>query len=136
MKRVDAHKYGWVLWIVSFASASLVLTQPSYAQSARFTVIDARNGLTPEVQAAYAEAMGAMAETPHIKSRIKILANPRHGADFEAVDVPDHVRHVDLDVDLILQGGHPVIKPIDLNHLRLARRSPQRISQKTTIRGH
>ena len=43
---------------------------------------------------------------------------------------------IDATVDVLMQGGGPVSAPIDVNHLRFARQTPHRISQKTTIKGH
>lgn len=135
MKRAGLKRRDRILGLVPTAIMATALVGLANAQSARFTLIDARDGLTPEVQAAYAEAMGAQAENPHIKSRIKIIADPRRGADFDAIPLPDHVRHVDLSIDLILQGGHPVEAPIGVNHLLLARRAPLSVTQSTSIRG-
>ena len=122
-------------WLILLALATLILPGLGHAQSARFTLIDARNGLTPEVKQAYADAVGANATAPMVKNRVKIIANPRHGANFDPIDLPAHVRHVDLDISLILQSSMPASEPINLNHLRLARRAPNRVSQKTTIQG-
>lgn len=135
MKRADVPHPHRLARLVPIALVTLALPDVGLAQSARFTLIDARDGLTPEVQEAYAQAMGANADTPMVKTRIKIIASARHGADFNAVDVPEHVRSVDLDVDLILQGGDALSAPVNLNHVRLARRTPNRITQRTTIKG-
>jgi len=135
MKRADISTLTRSFWFVPLALATLVLPGFGHAQSARFTLIDARNGLTPEVKQAYAEAVGANAEAPTVKNRIKVIASPRHGANFDAVDLPAHIRHVDLDISLILQGHMPTSEPINLNHLRLSRHAPSRVSQNTTIQG-
>ncbi|MEL7033615.1 MAG: hypothetical protein AAGL97_07070 [Pseudomonadota bacterium] len=135
MKRADIPTTIRTFWLVPLALATLILPGFGHAQSARFTLIDARNGLTPEVKQAYADAVGANATAPMVKNRVKIIANPRHGANFDPIDLPAHVRHVDLDISLFLQGSMPASKPINLNHLRLARRAPNRVSQKTTIQG-
>ena len=135
MKRADCIDRHRIFSLAPLAVAVLVMPPIGHAQSARFTIIDARNGLTPEVKEAYAEAMGEAAKAPLVKNRIKIIADPRQGADFDPVDIPDHVRHVDVDIDLVMRGGGPVSAPIDLNHLRFERRVPNRVSQKTTIEG-
>jgi len=135
MKRADISTLTRSFWFVPLALATLVLPGFGHAQSARFTLIDARNGLTPEVKQAYAEAVGANADAPIVKNRIKIIASPRHGANFDAIDLPDHIRHVDLDISLILQGHMPTSEPINLKHLRLSRHAPNRVSQNTTIQG-
>ena len=135
MKRADIPTPIRTFWFVPLALATLILPGFGHAQSARFTLIDARNGLTPEVKQAYAEAIGTDASSAMVKNRIKIIASPRHGADFDAIDLPAHVRHVDLDISLILQAGPPSSQPFNLNHLRLARHAPNRVSQKTTIQG-
>lgn len=135
MKRAGLPTPIRTFWMVPLALATLILPGFGHAQSARFTLIDARNGITPEVKQAYADAVGANATAPMVKNRIKIIANPRQGANFDPIDLPAHVRHVDLDISLILQGNMPTSKPINLNHLRLARRAPNRVSQKTTIQG-
>lgn len=135
MKRADVPPLFRTLWCVPIVIATLALPGSGYAQSARFTLIDARDGLTPEVKQAYADALGANADAPIVKTRIKIIADPRHGANFDAVDLPANVRHVDVDISLIMQGGAPVTAPINLNHLRLARRSPNRVTQMTTLQG-
>ena len=135
MKRADLIMLGRALCIVPLLGLGLAGLSPAHAQSARFTLIDARNGLTPEVKAAYAEAMGADAKTPFVKRRVKLIVSPRHGANFDPVDLPDHVRNAELDVDLILQARGPLSQPVNLNHLRLARRMPNRIAQSTQIQG-
>lgn len=135
MKRAGRKRRDRILWLVPTAIVTVALVNLADAQSARFTLIDARDGLTPEVQAAYAEAMGAQAQNPHVRSRIKIIADPRIGAAFEAVPLPEHVRNVDLSIDLILKGSHPVEAPVEVNHLHLARRAPLSITQSTSIRG-
>lgn len=135
MKRADVPHPHRLARLVPIALVILALPQVGFAQSARFTLIDARDGLTPDVQEAYAQAMGANAETPMVRSRVKIIASARHGADFDAIDLPEHVRSLDLDVDLILQGGETLSAPVDLNHVRLARRAPNRVTQRTTIKG-
>ena len=135
MKRAGLKRRDRILWLVPTAIVSVALVSLANAQSARFTLIDAREGLTPEVQAAYAEAMGAQAESPHVRSRIKIIADPRIGAAFDAIPLPEQVRHVDLSIDLILKGRHPVEAPVDVNHLQLSRRAPLRVTQSTSIRG-
>ena len=135
MKRADVPHPHRLARLVPIALVTIALPHVGFAQSARFTLIDARDGLTPEVQEAYAHAMGANAETPMVKSRVKIIASARHGADFSAVDLPESVRSADLEVDLILQGGETLSAPVDLNHVRLARRAPSRITQRTTIKG-
>lgn len=135
MRRADLIIFGRALCFVPLLVLGVAGMNPAHAQSARFTLIDARDGLTPEVKAAYAEAMGASAWTPFIKRRVKLIVSPRHGANFDPVDLPDHVRNAELDVDLILQARGPLSKPINLNHLRLARRTPHRIAQSTLIQG-
>lgn len=135
MKRADTPTPIRTFWFVQLALATLLLPGFGHAQSARFTLIDARNGLTPEVKQSYADAVGANATAPIVKNRIKIVANSQHGANFDPIDLPAHVRHVDLDISLFLQGSMPASKPINLNHLRLTRRAPNRVSQKTTIQG-
>ncbi len=135
MRRADLIIFGRALCFVPLLVLGVEGMNPAHAQSARFTLIDARDGLTPEVKAAYAEAMGASAGTPFIKRRVKLIVSPRHGANFDPVDLPDHVRNAELDVDLILQARGPLSKPINLNHLRLARRTPHRIAQNTLIQG-
>lgn len=135
MRRADLIMLGRALCIVPAVVLGVAGPSPAHAQSARFTLIDARDGLTPEVKAAYAEAMGASAETPFVKRRVKLIVSPRHGANFDPVDLPDHVRNAELDVDLILQARGPLSKPINLNHLHLARRTPHRIAQSTLIQG-
>ncbi|NQY14089.1 MAG: hypothetical protein HRT81_09555 [Henriciella sp.] len=135
MKRAALTFLVCILWCPQQTTASHIYGNLAHSQSARFTLIDARNGLTPDVKAAYAEAMGATAQNPYIHSRIKVIASPKHGANFDPVEIPDQVRVVDVEVDLILFGGQPSAQPIDLNHLRVARHAPHRITQKTTIRG-
>lgn len=135
MKRAGLKRRDRILWLVPTAIVTVALVNLADAQSARFTLIDARDGLTPEVQAAYAEAMGAQAQNPHVRSRIKIIADPRIGAAFEAVPLPEYVRNVDLSIDLILKGSHPVEAPVEVNHLHLARHAPLSITQSTSIRG-
>ena len=135
MKRADLIILGRALCIVPLLVLGAEGPSPTHAQSARFTLIDARNGLTPEVKAAYAEAMGANAKTPFVKRRIKLIVSPRHGANFDPVDLPDHVRNAELDIDLILQARGPLSKPVNLNHLQLARRTRHRIAQSTLIQG-
>ena len=136
MKRADIPTLRRPVWLISIAVAMSSMPVVANAQSARFTIIDARNGLTPDVREAYANALCANANAPLVVSRVKVIVSPRHGAAFEAVDIPDQVRHVDATVDVLMQGGGPVSAPIDVNHLRFARQTHHRISQKTTIKGH
>lgn len=135
MKRADLPALARLLCLIPSAVVMLGMPVVAKAESARFTLIDARNGLTPEVREAYANALGANSEAPVVVSRVKVIMSPRHGAAFDAVDIPEHVRHVDATIDVLTQGGGPLTAPIDVNHLRFARRAPQRISQKTNIRG-
>ena len=135
MKRAGLKRRDRILWLVPTAIVTVALVNLADAQSARFTLIDARNGLTPEVREAYANALGANSEAPFVVSRVKVIMSLRHGAAFDAVDIPEHVRHVDATIDVLTQSGGPLTAPIDVNHLRFARRAPQRISQKTNIRG-
>ena len=135
MRRADRRFLNWATWLCLVTSAGLGGPGFASAQSARFTIIDARNGLTDEVRAAYAEAMGAHSESPMVKSRIKVLVNPSSGAVFEAIDLPEHVRNVELDIDLIVPGGRPLTQDVALNHLSVARRLPARIAQHTIIQG-
>ena len=135
MKRADLITLGRALCSIPLLVLSLDTIVSAHAQSARFILIDARDGLTPDVKTAYAEAMGAQATSPYVKRRVKLIASPRHGADFDPIDLPEHVRNLDLNVDLILQAGGPVKGPVSLNHVRVARRAPHRIAQRTTIQG-
>lgn len=135
MKRADLIVLSRALCSIPLLVLGLDTMVSAQAQSARFILIDAREGLTPEVKAAYAEAMGAQATSPYVKRRVKLIASPRHGADFDPIDLPDHVRNVDLSVDLVLQAGGPIKGPVNLNHVRVARRTPHRIAQHTTIQG-
>lgn len=121
--------------LVLLAAVILLMAAGSHAQSSRFTIIDARDGMTKEVAAAYAEAMGANANAPIVKSRIKVIADPRHGFDADAVSLPEHVRQVDVDITLMSRPGGPASAPISLNELIHSKRAPQRIAQSTTIRG-
>ena len=124
--------YGTCILIV------ITLLMPSHmqAQSARFTIIDARDGMTPEVVEAYANAMGADAETALVRSRIKVLTTSRHGFDTGAVELPDHVRQADIDVTLMVQQESGPAGSIDANHIHAVRNLPQRIKQSTHIQGH
>lgn len=114
----------------------LAMSSSVQAEATRFTIIDARNGLTPEVLEAYAQAMGANTSSPVIQSRVKIITSARHGFAAGAVEIPDHVRAVDLDLEVLVRPGGANTAPVDVNHLSLARRSPQRITQKTQIKGN
>ncbi|MEL6859871.1 MAG: hypothetical protein AAFO74_15900 [Pseudomonadota bacterium] len=136
MKRADVPTLTRPVWLISIAVVMVSMSAVANAQSARFTLIDARNGLTPDVREAYANALGANADAPLLVSRVKVIVSPRHGAAFEAVNIPSQVRHVDATVDVLMQGGGPNSAPIDVNHLRFARQTPHHISQKTNIKGH
>lgn len=136
MKRADRVFVNWIYGSCFLVAATIMAPNESQAQSARFTVIDARDGLTPEVLEAYAEAMGANSKTPIVKSRIKILATARHGFDAGAIDLPDQVRHADLDVTVMVQQGASSGAAIDANHVKIKRRAPSKIKQTTRIQGH
>ncbi|MEP1142290.1 MAG: hypothetical protein ABJH52_01115 [Henriciella sp.] len=136
MKRADKVFANWFYGTSILIIAALVAPSDSQAESARFTIIDARDGLTPDVLEAYSEAMGANAKTPLVKSRIKVLTTARHGFDVGAIELPEHVRHADLDVTLMVQQGASAPAAIDANHLSVTRRAPTKIKQTTRIQGH
>ncbi|GAB5454048.1 MAG: hypothetical protein Hens2KO_02770 [Henriciella sp.] len=115
---------------------TLLMPSQVEAQSARFTIIDARDGMTPEVVEAYAKAMGANAETALVRSRIKVLTSSRHGFDAASVQLPDHVREADIDVTVLVQQEAGPTGSIDANHIHATRNLPQRIKQTTHIQGH
>ncbi|MEL6693707.1 MAG: hypothetical protein AAFQ12_11850, partial [Pseudomonadota bacterium] len=82
---------------------TLLMPYQVQAQSARFTIIDARDGMTPEVVEAYANAMGKNAETALVRSRIKVLTSSRHGFDVVGVNrcggacfLLDDYSHIDI----------------------------------------
>ena len=115
---------------------TLLMPSQMQAQSARFTIIDARDGMTPEVVEAYANAMGANAEAALVRSRIKVLTSSRHGFEAGAVELPEHVRQADIDVTVMVQQEMGPARAIDANHIHVARTLPQRIKQTTHIQGH
>lgn len=115
---------------------TLLMPSQVQAQSARFTIIDARDGMTPEVVEAYANAMGKNAETALVHSRIKVLTSSRHGFDAGAVQLPGHVRQADIDMTVMVQQEAGPTASIDANHIKAARHLPQRIKQSTHIQGH
>ena len=115
---------------------TLLMPSQVQAESARFTIIDARDGMPLEVVEAYANAMGANAETALVRSRIKVLTSSRHGFDAGAVERPDHVRQADIDVTVMVQQESGPTGSIDANHIHAARNLPQRIKQSTHIQGH
>ncbi len=61
MKRADIPTLRRPVWLISIAVAMSSMPVVANAQSARFTIIDARNGLIPDVREAYANALGAKA---------------------------------------------------------------------------
>ena len=126
------------LGMVSCIIIVITLLMPSQmqAQSARFTIIDARDGMTPEVVEAYVNAMGANAETALVRSRIKVLTSSRHGFEAGAIELPGHVRQADIDVTVMVQQESGPAGSIDVNHVRAARNLPPRIKQSTQIQGH
>ena len=115
---------------------TLLMPSQMQAKSARFTIIDARDGMTPEVVEAYASAMGANAEAALVRSRIKVLTSSRHGFEAGAVELPEHVRQADIDVTVMVQQETGPARAIDANHIHAARTLPQRIKQTTHIQGH
>lgn len=136
MKRADKVFANWFYGTSFLIIAALVAPFESQAESARFTIIDAREGLTPEVLAAYSEAMGANANAAMVKSRIRVLTTARHGFDVGAIELPEHVRRADLDVTIMVQQGGNVPAAIDANHISVTRRAPSLIKQTTRIQGH
>ena len=136
MKRVEHSLTQWGRLSVLLTAMALAMPVSVQAESTRFTIIDARNGLTPEVLDAYAKAMGANTSAPVVQNRIKLITSARHGFEAGAVEIPEHVRAIDLDLEVLVRPGGANAAPLEVNHLSLARRSPQRIIQKTNIKGH
>lgn len=116
----------------------LTLASPALAQesSARFIVIDARNGLTPKVLEAYTIAIGGNTKAPNVDKRVRIIASNRLGFNPDPVAISSQVRNLDVDVTMMLRGGQPVRSPISVNRHSVSRRAPARINQSTKIVGH
>ena len=100
MKRADSSVRQRVLGPCLLVIVATMSIADSFAQTARFTIIDARDGLTSDVMDAYAEALGSKTSSPIVRSRVKVIASAKHGFDAGAVDVPDQVRNIETDVTL------------------------------------
>ncbi len=116
-------------------SAIMAFAADGHAESARFIVIDAREGLTPDVLEAYTNAVGGNAKAALVEKRIRILASNRYGFDVGQIAIPDHVRQLDLDITVMLQKGQRLHTPVKVNEITVSRRSPARIAQSTKILG-
>ena len=136
MKRAEPSLTKWVMGPCFMAVICAMTLSDSMAQTARFTIIDARDGMTAEVVDAYAEAMDTNADTPIVNRHIKIIASTQHGFNADAIVLPEHVRDVETKVSVHLRQGSTVQAPIRVNELTVSRRAPQRIQQTTDIRGH
>lgn len=136
MKRAELPILKWIIGLCLMAVVSALTIADSFAQSARFTIVDARDGLTPEVVDSYAEALGSKTNTPIVKNRVKVIASGKHGFDAGAVDVPEHVRSVETDVTVLIRQGGALQAPISANELTISKRPPQRIRQVSNIQGH
>lgn len=121
--------------MVCIVLACLIVPE-SLADSARFTLIDARDGLTPEVIAAYTDALGGNATTPMIRRRVKVLASGQRGFAPPVVALPKQARFVDVDITLLAQTNSVRSAPVAINRLSLARRMPHRIRQTSQIIGY
>lgn len=136
MKRADSSVRQRVMGPCLLVFVATMSIADSFAQTARFTIIDARDGLTPDVMDAYAEALGSKTSSPIVKSRVKVIASAKHGFDAGAVDVPDQVRNIETDVTILVRGGADLHAPLSANELTVHRRPPHRIKQTSNVQGH
>lgn len=122
--------------LITLSAWSVLLHCSSgHAQTARFTIIDARNGFTADVQAAYEEAVGAQATSASIVRHIKLYTTTQHGFAAQTVDIPDHVKNLNISIDAVIRHGSSGIEPFLFNRVSVARHAPKRITQVTKIRG-
>lgn len=135
MKRAGKMEARAAKLLSGFAALALLVSGHVQAESARFTIIDARDGVTPEIEAAYAAAMGQDARSVSVTRHIKVLTSARHGFEMNAISLPAHVRQVDLNVSILVRPTGQSSAPIAANHILVARRAPRRVKQTTLIRG-
>ena len=135
MKRANPSIKKWIIGPGLVSVVCVLTLADSMAQTARFTIIDARDGLTPEVVDSYAAALGANSKTPFVKNRVKIVTSAKHGFDVGAIELPNHIRSLDTEVSILIRQGAALEAPITANEVTTSRRIPQRIRQTTHIQG-
>ena len=114
---------------------SMFAPTPAQAEGSRFTIIDARDGLTPEVLDAYADAVKGNTNSPLTKSRIILHVSGQHGFDAPAIEFEHRKQSVDVDIDVRIAGGQTLRAPLHVNRMIFDRnKAPTQIRQSTQIR--
>ena len=121
--------------IAALTLGSMLVPTPAQAEGSRFTIIDARAGLTQDVLDAYAKAVQGSKDSPLTKSRIILHVSGQYGFDAPTIEFENRKHLVDVDIDVRIAGGQRLRAPLHANRISFDRKkAPTTIRQSTQIR--